>query len=348
MLAFNVNSARSPSDVYSWSVAGGKNETARWTTSETGGIPATRFVEPELVRWKSFDGREITGFLYKPDAAKFPGPRPVIINIHGGPEGQFRPGFAGRNNYFINELGCAILFPNVRGSSGYGKTFLQLDNGLKREDSYKDISALLDWLPSRRELDKDRVMVTGGSYGGFMTLQVAWNYADRIRCALDVVGISNLATFLKNTESYRRDLRRVEYGDERDPQQAEFMERIAATNNAQQDHEADVRGARRERSARAENRGDPDRRHAQETRHAGLVPDGERRRPRLREKEERGLPVLRDDEIHRGASPRRTDDGEAGAVASRGVAPLLVIPRQAKRADATSSYEANGETSLEV
>ncbi|CAA9252495.1 MAG: FIG00684568: hypothetical protein [uncultured Chthoniobacterales bacterium] len=231
-LAFNVNSARSPSDVYTWSVAGGKSVTARWTMSETGGIPATQFVEPELVRWKSFDGQEITGYLYQPDAKKFPGPRPVIIQIHGGPEGQSRPGFIGRNNYYVNEMGCAILLPNVRGSTGYGKTFLKLDNGMKREDSYKDIAALLDWLPTQPSLDKDRVMVTGGSYGGFMTLQVAWNYPDRIRCAVDIVGISNLATFLKNTESYRRDLRRVEYGDERDPQQAEFMERIAATNNA--------------------------------------------------------------------------------------------------------------------
>ncbi len=146
---------------------------------------------------------------------------------------QFRPGFAGRHNYFINELGCAILFPNVRGSSGYGKSFLQLDNGLKREDSYKDISALLDRLASQPNIDKDRVMVTGGSYGGFMTLAVATNYADRIRCALDVVGISHLATFLKNTESYRRDLRRAEYGDERDPQVLEFMERTAPLNNAE-------------------------------------------------------------------------------------------------------------------
>jgi protease II len=232
VLAFNVNSARSPSDVYTWSVAGGKSVTARWTASETGGISASQFVEPELVRWKSFDGLEITGYLYQPDAKKFPGPRPVIVQIHGGPEGQSRPGFIGRNNYFVNEMGCAILLPNVRGSTGYGKTFLKLDNGLKREDSYKDISALLDWIPNQPNLDKDRVMVTGGSYGGFMTLQVAWNYPDRIRCAVDIVGISNLATFLKNTESYRRDLRRVEYGDERDPQQAEFMERIAATNNA--------------------------------------------------------------------------------------------------------------------
>jgi len=233
LLAFNVTGARSPSDVYTWSTAAGKNVTARWTASETGGIPATRFVEPELVKWKSFDGKEITGFLYKPDPAKFAGKRPVIINIHGGPEAQQRPGFLGRNNYFINELGCAILFPNVRGSDGYGKTFLKLDNGLKREDSYKDISALLDWIPSRSELDAGRVMVTGGSYGGFMTLAVASNYADRIRCALDVVGISNLATFLKNTESYRRDLRRAEYGDERDPKMAEFMERTAPLNNAQ-------------------------------------------------------------------------------------------------------------------
>ncbi|MEO5719012.1 MAG: alpha/beta fold hydrolase, partial [Chthoniobacterales bacterium] len=232
LLAFNVNSARSPSDVYTWSPSAEKNVATRWTTSETGGIPADRFVEPKLVRWKSFDGREITGFLYQPDTKKFPGPRPVIVNIHGGPEAQSRPGFAGRNNYLINELGCAMILPNVRGSAGYGKSYLLLDNGFKREDSYKDISALLDWIKTEPELDAGRVMAYGGSYGGFMVLQVATNYADRIRCAIDVVGISNLATFLKNTESYRRDLRRAEYGDEREPKMAAFMERIAALNNA--------------------------------------------------------------------------------------------------------------------
>ncbi|MGI8821596.1 MAG: S9 family peptidase [Chthoniobacterales bacterium] len=232
LLGFNVGSARSPSDVYTWSLAGGKSVTARWTTSETGGIPAGQFVDPELVYWKSFDGREISGYLYKPDPEKFPGKRPVIVNIHGGPESQFRPSFAGRNNYFINELGCALVFPNVRGSAGYGKTFVQLDNGLQREDSYKDIAALFDWVETRGDLDADRVMVTGGSYGGHMTLAVATYYPERIRCALDVVGISNLATFLKNTESYRRDLRRVEYGDERAPEMREFMERTAPLNNA--------------------------------------------------------------------------------------------------------------------
>lgn len=229
-LAFNVNGARSPSDVYVWDTR--KNLVTRWTESETGGIPTSRFVEPELVHWKTFDGREITGFLYRPDAKKFPGARPVIINIHGGPEAQYRPTYMGRWNYFINELGVALLFPNVRGSAGYGKTFVKLDNGFKREDSYKDISALLDWIKTRQDLDADRILVTGGSYGGHMTLAVAYNYADRIRCALDVVGISNLKTFLEHTESYRRDLRRVEYGDERDPKMAEFLERIAPLNNA--------------------------------------------------------------------------------------------------------------------
>ncbi|MDQ6622136.1 MAG: prolyl oligopeptidase family serine peptidase, partial [Verrucomicrobiota bacterium] len=233
LLGFNVAGARSPSDVYSLALVNRKITTARWTMSETGGLPAAQFVQPELVKWKSFDGREISGFLYLPNETKFPGKRPVIVNIHGGPESQYRPGFLGRNNYLLNELGCALLMPNVRGSAGYGKSFLLLDNGLQREDSYKDINALFDWIATSPRLESDRVMVTGGSYGGFMTLAVSYNYADRIRCSLDVVGMSNLATFLKNTESYRRDLRRAEYGDERDPKTAEFMERTATLNNAE-------------------------------------------------------------------------------------------------------------------
>ena len=158
-------------------------------------------------------------------------PRPVVISIHGGPEGQARPGFLMRTNYYLNELGVAVIFPNVRGSSGYGKTFLKLDNGLLREDSVKDIGALFDWIATRADLDAGRVMVTGGSYGGYMTLAVATRYADRIRCALDVVGVSNFITFMERTEAYRRDLRRVEYGDERDPKMREFFTRIAAVNN---------------------------------------------------------------------------------------------------------------------
>jgi dipeptidyl aminopeptidase/acylaminoacyl peptidase len=228
-LGFVVNSARATSDVYSLDAESGK--VTRWTESELGGLVASQLVEPELIRWKSFDGREITGFYYRPPA-RFKGPRPVIIDIHGGPEGQFRPLFQGRKNYFMNEAGVAFIHPNVRGSTGYGKTFVTLDNGLKREDSVKDIGALLDWIAKQPELDSERIMVTGGSYGGYMTLAVATHYNERIRCSLDIVGISHFATFLKNTESYRRDLRRVEYGDERDPKIAEFFERIAPLNNA--------------------------------------------------------------------------------------------------------------------
>ena len=229
-LAFGAAGSRSPADVYSVDVTTGKVD--RWTASETGGLNPQTFSEAELVHWKTFDGKSISGFLYRP-AARFTGKRPVIIDIHGGPEGQYRPGFVGRYNYFMNELGIAMIFPNVRGSTGYGKTFLTLDNGFLREDSYKDINSLFDWIAQQPDLDASRVMVTGGSYGGFMTLAVATNYNDRLRCSLDVVGPSNLVTFLKNTSGYRQDLRRVEYGDERDPKMRAFLERIAPANNAQ-------------------------------------------------------------------------------------------------------------------
>jgi dipeptidyl aminopeptidase/acylaminoacyl peptidase len=228
-VGFSLNSARSPTDAYSLDVASGA--VTRWTESELGGLVASELSEPELVRWRSFDGRAISGFLYRPPA-RFTGRRPVIINIHGGPEGQSRPTFLGRSNYYLNELGVAIIYPNVRGSTGFGKTFVKLDNGMRREESVQDIGALLDWIATQPGLDPSRVMVTGGSYGGYMTLAVATNYADRICCALDVVGISHFGTFLRNTESYRRDLRRAEYGDERVPEMAAFFERISPLNNA--------------------------------------------------------------------------------------------------------------------
>lgn len=230
-LAFVLSSARSTSDVYSLDVA--TNTIERWTFSETGGLNTAGFSEPRLVKWPSFDGKSISGFLYSPDARKFPGGRPVIVNIHGGPEGQYRPGFLGRSNYYLNELGVAIVFPNVRGSSGFGKTFLKLDNGIHRDDTYKDIDALLDWIKRSPSLDGDRIMITGGSYGGHMTWAIAAFYNDKIRCSLPVVGPSNLVTLLQNTESYRRDLRRVEYGDERDPKLRQYLERTAPLNNSE-------------------------------------------------------------------------------------------------------------------
>jgi dipeptidyl aminopeptidase/acylaminoacyl peptidase len=228
-LGFNVSSYQSLADVYSLDLKSGK--ITHWAKSELNGFDTRGLREPELIKWKSFDGREISGFIYKPPTT-FKGKRPVIINIHGGPEGQATPGPLGRSAYYINDLGVAMIYPNVRGSSGFGKTFLQLDNGFKREDSVKDIGALLDWIAAQPDLDKNRIMVTGGSYGGYMTLAVATHYNDRIRASLDVVGISNFNTFLKNTESYRRDLRRVEYGDERDSKMYEFLDKISPLTNA--------------------------------------------------------------------------------------------------------------------
>jgi dipeptidyl aminopeptidase/acylaminoacyl peptidase len=228
-LAFGISSASSPGDAYSIDVTTGKLE--RWTMSETA-VKTEAFPEPELVRWKSFDGKMISGFLYRPPA-KFTGKRPVLMEIHGGPEGQSRPDFLGRYNYYLNELGIAVILPNVRGSTGYGKAFTKLDNGFLREGTYKDINALLDWIDTRPDMDSGRVAVTGGSYGGHMTLAVSTFYSDRLRCSIDVVGPSNLVTFLEHTEAYRRDLRRVEYGDERDPKMREFLERIAPMNNVE-------------------------------------------------------------------------------------------------------------------
>jgi dipeptidyl aminopeptidase/acylaminoacyl peptidase len=228
-LAFSLSTASLDYDAYSLDMATGKLE--RWTYSESGGLNTSGFAEPKLIHWRSWDERSISAFLYKPPA-KFPGKRPVIIDIHGGPEGQVRPDFLGRDNYYINEMGIVIIYPNVRGSTGYGKTFQKLDNGRLREGSYKDINTLLDWIQTQPDLDAGRVMITGGSYGGFMTLAVATNYNDRICCSVDVVGPSNLVTFLEHTSGYRQDLRRVEYGDERDPKMREFLERIAPANNA--------------------------------------------------------------------------------------------------------------------
>jgi dipeptidyl aminopeptidase/acylaminoacyl peptidase len=226
-LGFSLNNARSPGDCYSVDVVSGKVE--RWTESETA-VKTDSFPQAELVRWKSFDGKMISGFLYKP-GAKFTGKRPVLVVIHGGPEGQSQPTFLGRMNYLLNEMDIALIVPNVRGSTGYGKTFTLLDNGFKRDDTYKDINALFDWIAEQPDLDADRIGVTGGSYGGHMTLAVSTFYSDRIRCSVDIVGMSNLVTFLEHTEAYRRDLRRVEYGDERDPQMREYLEKIAPMNN---------------------------------------------------------------------------------------------------------------------
>jgi dipeptidyl aminopeptidase/acylaminoacyl peptidase len=229
VLGFSLDSARSPDDAYSLDTNTGKVE--RWTFSEIGGLTTSDFIEPSVIHWKSFDGMTISGILYHPPA-HFTGKRPVIIDIHGGPEDEFQPYFLGEQNYYLNELGVALLFPNIRGSTGFGKTFTTLDNGLLRENAYKDIGALLDWIKTQPDLDADRVMVSGASYGGNVALVTAMNYPERIRCAVDIFGPSRLVTFLERTADYRRDLRRAEYGDERDPQMRAFLEKLAPLNHA--------------------------------------------------------------------------------------------------------------------
>lgn len=217
-IAVSVSSARSPTDVY---VVNPRTlAVTRWTESETGGLDPRRNAEPVLVETTSFDGERVSGFLYRPDPARFPGRRPLIMSIHGGPEGQSRPNFLGRNNYLVNELGIALFYPNVRGSTGFGKRFVALDNGPDlRENSVRDIGAFLDVLARDPALDPARFAETGGSYGGYMCYASAIRYGDRFKAANCIVAISNFVTFLENTQSYRRDLRRVEYGDERDPVQ---------------------------------------------------------------------------------------------------------------------------------
>lgn len=243
-LAFDLNWARSPSDVYSYDPETRKLE--RWTASEAGGLNPELFPLPELVHYPTFDNvsvagagksagrRTIPAFVFRPSAERFKGRRPVYISIHGGPEGQSRPLFLGSMNYLLDELGVVVIYPNVRGSAGYGKSYLKLDNGRLREDSVKDIGALLDWIAVQPDLDPARVMVAGGSYGGYMTLASLTFYSDRLAAAWDSVGISNFVTFLENTQGYRQDLRRAEYGDERDPQMRAFLEGIAPVNRAKQ------------------------------------------------------------------------------------------------------------------
>jgi dipeptidyl aminopeptidase/acylaminoacyl peptidase len=250
-LAFSFNGARYNPDVWLYDLQ--SNALAQLTHSSRAGLPQSTFVEPELVRFKSFDGREIPAWYFRPQVAMAtsttpglqvtvtPGSNnsstinvttgnttvsgvrigaggafPVIVSVHGGPEGQERPGFSGIYQYFLSR-GYGILAPNVRGSTGYGKTYTHLDDVRNREDSVKDLAAAVEWLRTQGGADPRRVAVMGGSYGGYMTLAAITLYPELWAAAVDTVGIANFESFLKNTSGYRRKLREVEYGSlERD------------------------------------------------------------------------------------------------------------------------------------
>ncbi|MBT8136244.1 MAG: alpha/beta fold hydrolase [Gammaproteobacteria bacterium] len=235
-LGMTLNTAQTPSDSFVLDLGRRPLQygaLTRWTFSEVGGLDTDTFIQPELISYSTFDSdrggpESIPAWLYRPAGA---GPHPVIIAIHGGPEAQSRPSFSSTYQMWLQQLGAAVIRPNVRGSDGYGKAYMGLDNGFRREDSVRDIGALLDWIKTRPDLDQDRVAVFGGSYGGYMVLASAVHYSDRLRAAVDIVGISNFVTFLENTQDYRRDLRRAEYGDERDPEMRAHLEAISPLNH---------------------------------------------------------------------------------------------------------------------
>ncbi len=236
-LAMTLNMPTTPSDAFVLELGRAPldhGQLTRWTMSEVGGLDTSRFRSPELVNFPTFDevdgvARQIPAWVYKPQGK---GPFPVVVSIHGGPEGQTRPGFSSTYQMWIDKLGVAVVLPNVRGSSGYGKSYLLLDNNFNREDTVRDIGALLDWIGTQPDLDADRIGLIGGSYGGYMTLASSFHYSDKLKAAVERYGISNFVTFLENTQDYRRDSRRAEYGDERDPAMRAFFEKTAPLNNA--------------------------------------------------------------------------------------------------------------------
>jgi len=228
-LGFTLARPDAPADAYSITLADGK--LTQWTFSEVGGLNPATFLTATRIQFPGFDGQKIPAYYFKPRTASKDKPAGVLINIHGGPESQYRPSFSGIEQFYLNELGMAVIHPNVRGSAGYGKTYLKLDNADKREDSVRDIGSLLDWVAKQPELDASRVVVMGGSYGGFMVLASLTHYSDRIKAGVDVVGIASFRTFLKNTSAYRQDLRRAEYGDERDPHMQAYFEKLDPLNN---------------------------------------------------------------------------------------------------------------------
>jgi dipeptidyl aminopeptidase/acylaminoacyl peptidase len=233
-IAFSLESPQSPRDAFVLELE--RNAVVRFTHSEAGPVNPLEFVSAELVRYPTFDKvkrayRQVPAFVYRPKAGA-PGPHPVLIDIHGGPEGQAVPVWSPFTQFLVKELGFVVIAPNVRGSSGYGKTYLDLDNGEDREDSVKDIGALLVWIGLQKDLDSKNVFVLGGSYGGYMSLASMVHFGDRLRGGIDVVGISNFVTFLESTSAYRRNLRRPEYGDERLPKMRAYLQRISPLTNA--------------------------------------------------------------------------------------------------------------------
>jgi dipeptidyl aminopeptidase/acylaminoacyl peptidase len=225
-LALGINGSTTPSDVYVLNMREGSLKQV--TRASKSGVDPASYVPAELIKYKSFDGRDIPAFLYLPKD-RSAGKLPVILDVHGGPEAQERPLFNIIYQYLANQ-GFAVIAPNIRGSMGYGKSYLAMDNGHKRWDALKDLNAAIDWVGTRPELDAKKVAIIGGSYGGFAVLAMLAHYPNRFAAGVDMFGIADFKTFLANTAPYRRPLRAVEYGDpEKD---SAFLDAISPARNA--------------------------------------------------------------------------------------------------------------------
>ncbi len=222
-LLYAVNNANTPGLVYQWDLDQPDSPPVRMTTADTRGVDLSAFALPDLIRVTSFDGLEIPAFLYVPPGYERGTPIPFIVSYHGGPESQYRPYFAKHYQYFLSR-GFGVLAPNVRGSAGYGRHYLSLDNYKKRMDSVKDGVAVAQWLIDRGYSKPKMIAAYGGSYGGFMVAAVITQAPEVFGAACDVVGIVNFETFLQRTKAYRRKLREAEYGPLTDP---EFLKSIS-------------------------------------------------------------------------------------------------------------------------
>jgi dipeptidyl aminopeptidase/acylaminoacyl peptidase len=231
-LAFDYSAANQPGDVYVLDLP--TNRVEAWTHSEAGAVDVAKFIVPSLVQFPTFDRPEghlrlLPAYVYEPRSA---GPHPVLILLHDSAAAQARPSFDPFVQYVVGELGFAVVAPNLRGSSGYGKTYRSLDRGMLRDDAVKDLGALIVWVGLQGNFDAKRVVAAGSGYGGYLALAALVNYSDRLVGGVDVAGIGDFISFLTNTAASRQNQRRAEYGDERNPDMRAYLRRISPLTDA--------------------------------------------------------------------------------------------------------------------
>jgi dipeptidyl aminopeptidase/acylaminoacyl peptidase len=220
-LAMTISGSAQIADV--WVMDVNSKQFRQLTFSPHPGIDLSSLARPELVTFTAFDGLELSGWLYRPNG-QTAGPGPYVVSFHGGPEGQERPAFRSDYQALLGQ-GIGVFAPNVRGSSGFGKKFVNLDNGELRVNAIKDIKSAVDYLISNRIADPKRIGITGGSYGGYMTMAGLTEYPDMFAAGVDQFGIVNFMTFFQHTEPWMAAISTIEYGDP--ATQKEMLDRLS-------------------------------------------------------------------------------------------------------------------------